>query len=468
MTKRSFSECQENDNEQGIQNKKVFSTDVKSEKRQDQIEEGLIENDQDSMSEQDIKVPRYEEGADGLIRVLPYHFTHSTWAKRRWVGLSLEQVYLREFLEYPPAYYRAAILAGKITVDHKQITSDYRVKEGDLLLHSLHRHEPPVLARPPIQKLYEDDSMLVIDKPASYQVHPTGRFFYNTIIERLKHDYGYPFLGICNRLDRLVSGLMILGKTKEKAQQLAMQMKNRTVQKEYIATVEGEFKFQQTMRCTVDDVGVDVITILNQTTIRCDAPVGIINNKLSIYSVFGSDAKPSTTVFERVSYCPTSNTSIVRCVPTTGRTHQLRVHLRYLGFPICNDVLYNNSLWKSVIRQNPDKSIAEISFIVAEQLLGLVKNNAEKKFATVKNEQLDSTSDDLSLKEDLCNELEDVMHMRYSAMEQHDYATSLCYQCVHPAKNPRPESLFICLHAYKYCLLESGQEFQTALPHWAA
>ena len=411
-------------------------------------------------------VPCYVEDPDGFIRVIPYHFMHKTWAKQRWIGKSLEEVYQAEFLEHPASYYRAAIKLGKITVNGKKVTPAYKIRESDLLQHKAHRHEPPVLSTPKIQKLWEDDEIVVIDKPSSYQVHPTGRYFYNTIIERLKYDYGYEYLGICNRLDKLTSGIMIIGKNKNKTQQLSMQMTNRAIKKEYIAKVEGEFEFSKIKTFPNDT------EIVSDTSIKCNAPVGIVSHKLSIYSAYGRDAKLSSTIFEFISYCATSNTSIIRCIPLTGRTHQIRVHLRYLGFPICNDLLYNNSLWKSVCKQNEGLCISKITESVCDQLLNIIARDNSQPANPVKltndlqslekGEQSTNLNNNYS---DIPNELSDIITSHPFHLDNFDFDNSPCYQCKHPPKEPKKDSLYICLHAYKY-QLENGQTFQTALPHW--
>ncbi|KAJ1671480.1 DRAP deaminase, partial [Spiromyces aspiralis] len=128
-----------------------------------------------------------------------------------------------------------------IRVNDKKVGLDAVFKNGDTMLHKTHRHEPPVTATS-IEIVEEtDDGILVINKPASIPVHPSGRFAYNSIVSILKHVHGYKKLHPANRLDRLTSGLMVLGLTTEKARELEEAMRTRKVQKEYIARVVGEF-----------------------------------------------------------------------------------------------------------------------------------------------------------------------------------------------------------------------------------
>ena len=397
----------------------------------------------------------YVDNGNGLTEVVPYYFRLKTWTKRRWIGKTLSQVYQSEFIEHPPAYYKAAIELGRITVNKRQVTEDYLIREGDLLEHLLHRHEPPVLSRP-IRKIFEDEDVLVVDKVASYQVHPTGRYFHNTLIKRLCSDYGYSFLAVCNRLDRLTSGIVILAKNKETAQKLSIQMASRQVQKEYIAKVDGCFGSGE-----------------SGGTLECSLPVGAISHKLSINSVHGKDARPSVTIFERISYCPITNTSIVSCKPLTGRTHQIRVHLRYLGNPICNDRLYNNKIWNEELERGKGKCISEVSFAVSERILKLLEckesEGTDTESIGIENNASVETDGAEEAKKELTAELEDYFNCSNSSLAGYDFCSekNLCYMCENPPKLPDINSLFICLHAYKYKLLDNNQEFVTDLPDWA-
>lgn len=97
-----------------------------------------------------------------------------------------------------------------VSINSKTANLETVVRNGDLISHRGFRREPPVNAAP-VKIVYENDELLVIDKPSGIPVHPTGRFRYNTITKILQHDMGKT-VHPCNRLDRLTSGLMFWGK----------------------------------------------------------------------------------------------------------------------------------------------------------------------------------------------------------------------------------------------------------------
>jgi tRNA pseudouridine synthase 9 len=118
---------------------------------------------------------------------------------------------------------------------------DTIVSNGDMISHTMHRHEPPVTDQP-IGVVYEDDDIIAISKPAGVPVHPTGRYNYNSVTEIMKHERGPDFVPMpCNRLDRLTSGLMFIAKTRDAADRFMKQLKERSIRKQYVARVKGEF-----------------------------------------------------------------------------------------------------------------------------------------------------------------------------------------------------------------------------------
>lgn len=251
-----------------------------------------------------------------LRRVPPYYFTYLTFCKERWIGRTLIDVFSAEFRDKEVNYYRSAIAAGQVQVNNKVVDLEYKLKMGDLIQHRTHKHEQPVTAKP-IRIVFEDEDMIVIDKPSGVPAHPAGRFKFNSIINILKYEHGiecHP----CNRLDRLTSGLMFLAKNPKFADAIGQQIRDRKVRKEYVARVKGEFPAGEVV---------------------CEKPVITYNAKVALNMVH-PQGKPSKTRFSRISYDGT--TSLVWCRPYTGRTHQIRVHLQYLGYPIANDPIYSN------------------------------------------------------------------------------------------------------------------------------
>lgn len=246
----------------------------------------------------------------------------------------------------------------------KTINSVHTIlKNGDTISHTLHRHEPPVTAQP-IGIVHEDDDIIVINKPAGVPVHPAGRYNYNSVVEIMRAERGLQWNPLpCNRLDRLTSGIMFIGKHRQAAEAMTVQLTQRTVKKEYIARVIGEFP---------------------EGEIVCEQPILQISPKLGLNRI-RANGKHARTVFRRIAYYgpkqkddanPEDNAglgpgvngdgmawkkkkgySIVRCLPLTGRTHQIRVHLQFLGHPIANDPIYcNQRVFGSNLGQGDENS----------------------------------------------------------------------------------------------------------------
>lgn len=307
--------------------------------------------------------PRQYYFEDDLRRVKPYYYTYNTWCKERWRGRTLIEIFESEFRDRPLEYYRASMEAGKIFVNGKRVGPDYLIRNGDLVSHTLHRHEPPVTAQP-IGIIHEDEGMIVIDKPSGVPVHPAGRYQFNSVTEIMISDRGRDFIPYpCNRLDRLTSGIMFIAKSGKRAEALGAEIRQRSVRKEYIARVVGQFPDGEVV---------------------CDQPILQISPKLGLNRV-RANGKTARTVFKRLAYYPPNEDNpgdasgpgealdgspeqttepraknkgytIVRCLPVTGRTHQIRVHLQYLGYPIQNDPIYaNQRVWGLTLgQQDPD------------------------------------------------------------------------------------------------------------------
>ena len=110
----------------------------------------------------------------------PYTYEFKTFAKRRWIGKRLIDVFKSEFRAYSADYYADAIHEGRITVRDKKVGLDYMIKDNDKILHKTLRRETPVLATIP-EILFEDERLIALDKPSSVPVHACGNFKYNTL-----------------------------------------------------------------------------------------------------------------------------------------------------------------------------------------------------------------------------------------------------------------------------------------------
>lgn len=387
--------------------------------------------------------PYYLE--DGLRKVTPYHYTYNTFCKERWRGREILDIFASEFRDRPTEYYEKAIVEGRVVLNGKPVESTKSiVKNGDVISHTLHRHEPPVTATS-IGIVHEDDDMIVINKPAGMPVHPAGRYNFNSIIEIMRADRGYGWNPLpCNRLDRLTSGIMFIGKHKAAAEAMSAQIRERSVKKEYVTRVVGEFP---------------------EGEIVCEKPILQISPKLGLNRV-RANGKEAKTVFKRLAYYPPKDStqgtnekqqdgdgmawkklrgySIVRCFPITGRTHQLRVHLQYLGHPISNDPIYAN-----------------------QRVFGPSLGRAHSE---------DENDEDIMTrlarmgKEDVADAVayHDEMVDQYNKRKAEKMTGETCSVCDTPLySDPGVHELGIYLHARRYRCETGRWDYETGLPEWA-
>jgi len=389
--------------------------------------------------------PYYLE--DGLRKVTPYHFTYNTFCKERWRGREILDIFSSEFRDRPAEYYEQAIIDGRVVLNGKPVPSTKTiVKNGDVISHTLHRHEPPCTAQP-IGIVHEDDNMIVINKPAGMPVHPAGRYNFNSIIEIMRADRGYGWNPLpCNRLDRLTSGIMFVGKHKQAAEELSAQIRGRTVKKEYITRVVGEFP---------------------EGEILCEKPILQISPKLGLNRV-RANGKEAKTVFKRMAYYPPKDDgkssngqdsktdaqgqpwkrlrgySIVRCFPVTGRTHQLRVHLQFLGHPISNDPIYaNQRVFGPALGQGQSEDEDDEDIMSRLSRMG-------------KEEVADAVA------------YHDEMVDAYNKRKAERMTGEKCKICdTDLYSDPGVHELGIYLHARRYRCEEGKWDYETGLPDWA-
>ncbi|KAJ2624491.1 DRAP deaminase [Coemansia sp. RSA 1358] len=386
----------------------------------------------------------YEE--NGLQRIHPYYHKYATHAKGRWVGRTIYDVFAKEFRDRQPSYYEAAIRQGLIELNGQKVDKTTVVRNGDLVTHYIHRHEPPV-ARAPVRVVNETSELYIVDKPASVPVHPSGRYNYNSVIRILEIKQGREDLFPINRLDRLTSGLMLIARNAEAARRMEKHFVEHRIQKEYICKVQGEFPLGK---------------------IVCDQAIRVVAHKLSLNCVDPKDGKPSLTEFERLS--SDGETSIVYCRPKTGRTHQIRVHLQFLGHPIANDPLYcNEAVWgkqmgrrghlptdeEEVVEEEEEEEEEEEKVVVA----GRPSKMAGKRDSDKQNEAwvpLVRRMEEWKSKQELVDQVNGAEELE----------NRLCEKCASPAyPDPTEEELAIWLHAWRYS--GPGWTYETPLPAWA-
>ncbi|PGH04407.1 hypothetical protein AJ80_08518 [Polytolypa hystricis UAMH7299] len=435
--------------------------------------------------------PYYLE--NGLRRVAPYYFTYNTFCKERWRGRTLLDIFGTEFRDRPKAYYKNAIETGQVTINGEVAQPDSPVLNGAKISHTLHRHEPPVTALP-IGIIHEDDDIIVIDKPAGVPVHPAGRYNHNSIVEIMRAERGHTWNPRpCNRLDRLTSGVMFIGKHPKGAEAFANKLQARTVQKEYIARVKGKFP--------------DGIVLCDQPLLKVSPMLGLNRarasgkdaktkfRKLAYFpphnkeSKTGSAADPATPPatlpdeMNRVSPTPNGSStpspliaegdegySIVHCLPLTGRTHQIRVHLQFLGHPITNDPIYSN---RRVFGPNLGKADAtgDHDNEIIEQLKKMGKTELADTltYQTFQTPPPTSvTNDDPQMVNDVLKREHEQMVTSYLKRKGEKMNGETCKECgTELFSDPGVHELGIFLHAVSYSDTEGEWRYKSKMPAWA-
>ena len=257
------------------------------------------------MSEQDFELHEFDEAWDGerLDKALADLME----------GLSRSQV-------------QTLIRDGQVAVNGQVQKASFRLQDGDMLTVSVPIDDEVVGALPediPLAVLYEDDHVAVIDKPAGMVVHPSFGHASGTLVNavlarwpRTASETDADRAGIVHRLDKETSGVIVIAKTGDALESLRQQFKDRTIHKKYIALVEGTPSTPEG---------------------RIDAPIGRDPNQRKRMAVVRG-GREAVTEFHVTQLF--ANHSLVEVSPHTGRTHQIRVHMAFIGHPVVGDTVY--------------------------------------------------------------------------------------------------------------------------------
>lgn len=240
--------------------------------------------------------------------------------------------YITEHMEKTSRHrVQLALDAGYVRVNEKIVKANYRVKPFDVITIVMPYKRRGFEIRPeniPLDILYEDDDLLMVNKPAGLVVHPGHGHYHGTLINALAYHLGREQgpdgkderMGILvHRIDKNTSGILVVAKNDEAQLKLAKQFFDHTIERKYIALVWGNLK---------EDSGT------------IEGNIGRDPNDRMRFKVFpdGSAGKRAVThyrVLERFGYV-----TLVECQLETGRTHQIRVHMNYIGHPLFNDDRY--------------------------------------------------------------------------------------------------------------------------------
>jgi 23S rRNA pseudouridine1911/1915/1917 synthase len=225
-----------------------------------------------------------------------------------------------------------AIEGGRVLVNNKTASANYKIRPGDNIVCFSDKEkvgENIIPEKMPLNIFYEDEEVLIINKPPGLVVHPASGNYSGTLINGVAYylqqenktisEETLPRFGLVHRIDKNTSGLLVLAKTSRAVASLAKQFFDHSIKREYLALVWGDLKE-------------------NKGTII--AHIGRNQRFRKLFDAFpeGDQGKEAIThyeVLERFGYV-----TLVKCVLETGRTHQIRVHMKYIGHPLFNDETY--------------------------------------------------------------------------------------------------------------------------------
>lgn len=240
------------------------------------------------------------------------------------IGTRIDK-YLTDNTDYTRSKIQKMIENGNILVNNKQTKDSYKLKEKDRI--TIEEYNEEIDIEPeniPLDIYYEDEDLIVVNKPSGMVVHPAPGNYSKTLVNALMyHTNNLSTIntsirpGIVHRIDADTSGLLLVAKNDKTHNALAEAIQKKEVVREYIALVEG---------------------VIMEDTATIDAPIGRDKNnrkKMAVTSENSKDAITHIRVLDRYK-----DSTLIRCKLETGRTHQIRVHLNYIGHPVVNDPVY--------------------------------------------------------------------------------------------------------------------------------
>ena len=238
-------------------------------------------------------------------------------------------VFLSKNLEsFSRSYIQDLIKKGKATIGGKTIKANYRLREGDIVSLAIPKPEPLEILpeNKPRDIGYEDNDVILVNKPKGMVVHPAAGHYSGTLVNALLYHCkdnlsginGVLRPGIVHRIDMDTTGIIIVCKNDNAHQHIAKQLAEHSITRKYVAIVSGNIK---------EDEGV------------VDAAIARSKNDRKKMTV-DKDGKRAVTHFKVLERL--NNYTYIECVLETGRTHQIRVHMSYLHHPLLGDEVYSN------------------------------------------------------------------------------------------------------------------------------
>lgn len=242
-----------------------------------------------------------------------------------YVGMKIK-TYLKEEMDLSTRFIRSAAMEKRIKVNSRPVKLDYILREEDHVLISLISHETQNIEAEdlPLSVVYEDDAILIVNKAPYMVVHPTRRHLSGTLANAVMHHYRTngedTIIRLVSRLDMNTSGLTILAKNQFVHSKISQDMQEDSYDKYYIAMVKGAFPEEMRL---------------------IDLPI-YRDGDGAYHRVIDERGQESRTEVQVVERC--NGYSLLLLKLLTGRTHQIRVHLSHLGYPIIGDELYGGEM----------------------------------------------------------------------------------------------------------------------------
>ena len=368
--------------------------------------------------------------------------------KGKWCGRALLSVLQEEYAELGDTPKLIKILQlGLLRVNDVPVMTLFdaeslKLKNMDVISRILHWHEPPIIIpneRIDVQKvllpaiaraeygLDADASIYVCEKPSTVPVHPAGPFLANSLTIMVEAQEGLTPKSLmpCHRIDRVTSGLTLCCTDAKIVRLIQASIAEGSVHKQYLAKVHGKFPSESTAALAPHSTGLAKWTWMKESfgeILKVDAPIETVDPSNGIRKIT-AQGKAAQSLFRFIAYDKATDTSMIACSPITGRSHQLRVHLQWLGFPIVDDLQYDGKM-------NPSINLSAGVDEVTSRLQTQTKKAGETP----------------------------TLHLSCISEEYVKAAADICACCADgPTAAFTPAHLLqgghqICLHAYRYCI----------------
>lgn len=234
-------------------------------------------------------------------------------------------VYLSEKLDISRSKIQKLIKENKVLVNDKEISNNYKLKINDKIKvnDDLDFNQDILPVKMDLNIIYEDNYFMIINKPSGLVVHPAPGHYNDTLVNGLLYYFNIEKtnnyrLGLPHRLDKDTSGLMLIAKDEKTLELLSKMISDKEIKRHYLAITDG---------------------VIKENTAKINAPIGrdtYNRQKQAVTDINSKQAVTNIKVLERFK-----NNTYIECILETGRTHQIRVHLSYIGYPVNNDPVYN-------------------------------------------------------------------------------------------------------------------------------